>query len=187
MANHRLIHWQRFAPNLGTNLELLTDQLTIEVAVGLSKTELAAFDRAIGASHAGPELVEVERLHAEWKATAASINEEGATAFLAQLEAANAKQEAAYATKLAAAWAEFVRIGPGDHSINGEPLTCLGDYLRFVCGQAGQFNFIELQAEVARANSVKETRALFSPAPSGGRSSTPPQNGAKVGSPTASR
>lgn len=186
MANHRLIHWQRFAPNLGDNLELLTDQLTIEVAVGLSKTELAAFDRAIGASHAGPELVEVERLHAEWKTNPAT-NDAAATAFLAQLEAANAKQAEAYAAKLAEAWADFVRIGPGNHSINGQPLTCLRDYLGFVCGQAGQFNFIELQAEVARANSVKETRALFSPAPSGGRSSTQPQNGAKAGSPTAGR
>lgn len=187
MANHRLIHWQRFAPNLGTNLELLTDQLTIEVAVGLSKKDLAAFDRAISAAHAGPELVDVERLHGEWKSRPSTTTEEEATAFLVRLEDANAKQEAAYATKLAAAWAEFVRIGPGNHSINGEPLTCLGDYIRFVCGQAGRFNFIELQAEVARANSVEGTRALFYAPPSGGRSSTQPQNGAKPGSPTAGR
>ncbi len=97
------------------------------------------------------------------------------------------KREAAYAARMADAWAPFVKLGPGPHSVNGKPLVTLGDYLAFVLAQAGQFNFVELQEEVRRLNSYTGTRALFSNALVGGRISTPTSASAKAASQTVGR
>jgi len=168
MANfERLFHWESFTPNLGNNRELLADQLTLEIAVGMTKVELVSFLK-------GP-------VTARGPIEAAVVGDEAAA------EVKTKQNDDAYVARLAEAWAPFVRLGPGNHSVNGKPLTGLTDYLGTVLEQPGIFNFIELQQEVTRLNSVEGTRALFSAPPAGGFISTVPKSSAPAGSQTGGR
>jgi len=183
VPNFDLIHWERFAPNLGNNRQLVeSEQLTLELAVGMTKVQLSDFFRALTDSVSTPEQAEVDRLLKELGddpgKTLEAMTTEAKAAAETALREASEKRDAAYAAKLSVAWAPFARLAPGDHHINGQPLKSLANYLHFVRSQAGRYNFIEIQDEVTRLNSVEGSRALFSDAPSGGRSSTRTQRGA---------
>ncbi len=159
MANfERLFHFEKFVPNLGNNRELLTDQLTLDLAVGLTKVQLRAFAR-------GPKEAN--------EAPAGSLSVDEAQLQGSALELARIRlQNEAFKTKLAELWGPYVKMGPGNHSVEGVPITSLRDYLSLVVDQPGIFNLIELREEVMRLNSVEGTRALFSDAPAGGSTST---------------
>src|SRR4051812_19832212 len=103
MANfERGFHFERFIPNLGNNRELQADQLTLELACGMTKVELQRFVDVPG-----------KALHVPESATLP----EGATA--EQLDASVASFWDTSAEGLATEWQAFVRLGPGTHSING--------------------------------------------------------------------
>ncbi len=89
-----------------------------------------------------------------------------------------------YAAKVAAAWAPFVRIGPGSHNINDKPITTLADYLEIIRSQAGRYSLIELRNEVERLNSVRGTLELFYEPPAGGPTGTRGARTATTGSQT---
>ncbi len=183
----RLWHWQRFEPNLGDNLEVPEPaRLYLEVAVGLTKVELTAFLRGPIEADGTPEQAAIAAFWADVPASESGLKViDGETS--KRLDELKTKRDTAYAVKLASLWSPFVKLGPGQHAINGKPLTGLVDYLAFVGTQAGRFNLLEIVEEVQRHNSVAGTRALFSSAPFGGPTGTRPPSGAKEGNATAGR
>ncbi len=184
----RLWHWQRFVPHIGDNLELTADQLTLELAVGLTKVELAGFHRAQFDARNTDEREVVKVLLAEARAQLETeFPMEAQKELRTRVDAAVAAMDAAYVARLAIAWAPFVRLGPGSHSLNGKPLANLADYLGFINSQAGRYNLLELVEELQRLNSVEGTRALFSDAAAGGNTSTRPPSTAPSGNQTAGR
>ena len=86
--------------------------------------------------------------------------------------AAELGNDSAMCTALASAWGPFVRVAPGQHSINGVTIATLADYLGVVSEQPGLYSLLELHREMRRLNSVTGTRALFSGPPAGGATST---------------
>lgn len=188
MANLSRTHWQRFEPDLGDNLQTdPSNRLFLEVADRMTKVELHDFTDALARSFEVPEQAALAGLVKDWEARRDTLTAELVVDFTARLTEAAAARDAAYVAKLAEAWAPFIRLGAGEHAIDGKPLAGLGGYLAFVHGQAGRFNFLELQHEVQRLNSVEGTRALFSEPPAGGPSSTPRASAAKEGSQTGGR
>jgi len=167
MANFdRLHHWTRFEPQLANNLELpLRDRLALEIATGLSVAEVEAFTKAQSTAAAAAKGELPRRPGPE--ATA----EENA----AYIEAAKAEMErmrTAQAQYLAPLWAPFVRLVPGNHTINGKPVATLADYLGLVLTQHGLFNYFEIPRQVLAHNSISGNESLFSLRPFGGSAST---------------
>lgn len=164
MANfERAFHFESFVPNLGDNRELRADQLTLQLACGMTKLELQRFKDA-------PKALKGISLESPTDA--------------ADLEAMEVAFWEKSSDVLAAKWEPFVRLGPGNHSLNGKPLATLRDYLRFAVEQPGAFSVIELINELTRLNSIEGTRALFFPLPAGGSTSTAPRNTAPAESQT---
>jgi hypothetical protein len=167
MANFdRLFHWETFAPNIGDNRALLSDQLTLELAVGLTKTELRRFQK-------GPNVLRDLKFEAIAGSPGVEEIEAGVWDKVADL--------------LAVEWGQFVRLGPGSHSMNGKPIAALRDYLRFVLEQPGAYNVMEIVREVQRLNAVEGTRALFSAPPAGVTTSTSTAADGRGGSQTGGR
>ena len=188
MANLNRIHFESFTPNLGDNRQLVTDRLELSLAVGMTKEELKAFARAVPESLDIPEKDAVAAAIEELKALPPETLVDSA-AWLdpsRRLDEAVAAQGAAAMQKLALAWAPFVKFS-GQHTLDGQPCTTLAEYLGFVFAQAGRFNFLEIQDEVRRLNSVEGTRALFSDAQSGRTTSTSTAAGGPGGSQTGGR
>lgn len=164
MNFERLWHWYRFAPNLGNNLELPeAEQLTLEIGVGLTKVEIESLRiglQKIVSPYVVPIVVDGK---VDLEAT--------------EIEADKHIDLAASA--MAEAWDKFARLGPGNHSINGRPLTCLKDYLKAAMVQPGVFQVIELFDTIIHFNTVTGSRALFSVPPAGGVTSTRQKNSAQ--------
>lgn len=79
--------------------------------------------------------------------------------------------------RLAEAFAPYVRV-VGTHTVDGQPVASLADYLTVVAGLSGVFNLSELAAAVRRYNSVEGTAELFSARRSGGSRTTRGQSAA---------
>lgn len=163
-----LAHWERFVPNLGNNRKAAAgEQLALEIATGLTKMDLEAFQRF--ASHLGAP-VEIDQAEA---ARVAGERKE-------VLEDVKARMYiAARAKKLAEQMKPFVRWVGGNHTINKQPVTGLEDYFRALLVQVGFYNWTELTHEVFRLNSFDGGIALFYEPPAGGSTSTPPSQDQK--------
>jgi len=72
---------------------------------------------------------------------------------------------------LAAAFAPYVRL-VGSHTVEGKPVTNLGEYLGVVTSLSGVYNLRELAQVVRDFNSVGGTGELFSQRHSGGLRTT---------------
>lgn len=182
MANFdRLHHWERFVPHLANNRELpAREQLALEIATGLSVLELEAFGKAQAAAleasrgemtpDPGPEATDAARL-----------------AWVTARRAERERVRSAQAAHLGQAWAPFIRLAPGSHTINGKPLTSLADYLAAIASQQGAYNFLELRRQVMTLNSIDGAEALFSGRASGGSDGTQSQSNEQEGSGTGGR
>lgn len=163
MANFDNFHWERFEPDIGDNHKMAPSQrLYLEIACGLTKLHLHRFRQG---ALVDPPAIDVE---------AAKLESEQTKEALEQVMERLARQ--AGAEKIAAAWAPFVRLGAGSHSIGGLPLTSLKDYLFAALEQKGSFTLVELVRAVQEINSVGGTRALFSERLFGGSSFTAVEN-----------
>lgn len=97
-----------------------------------------------------------------------------------QLVAAGEKVEtmaalrAAMVARFGAALEPYVRVHGGPHTVDGQPLATLGDYLALVTQGAGlgADHLRELHAAMLAFNSVTGPDELFSLRPSGGAAST---------------
>lgn len=171
----RLYHFERFVPNVGNNHQLPEDeQLTFEVAVGLTKVELQGLQRLVS----GDELRKTsDEALAAPRAEMKALRESGATPDVLAAKADELAEAGAvaeldgYARRIAAGLASYVRVGPGRHTVDGKALT-LESYLRATFEQPGFFNLSELTRELTRLNSVKGSAELFSAQRSGGSAST---------------
>lgn len=174
MANfEKAFHFRRFVPNIGNNKQLpQPDQLALELATGMTKVDVLAFNSGIRTSlkSVPPPFVAPEGMTPE------AADEAKANAVLDHR-----------AGVLAGIWGPYVRLEHGGHTIEGRPVGNLGEYLRALIGQNGSFAIMEISNEVARLNSVDGTLALFSDALSGGSAGTDDQSSAKDVSPTADR
>lgn len=158
MANiPKAFHFERFVPNLGENRQMPpAEQLALELATGMSKTDLNAFTKA-------------------WRAAFALSAEAPAEE---TPEAAEVRESALLDSRsdsLGAGFGQFVKLERGGHTLDGMPINNLRDYLRALMDQPGGYALLELYREVRRLNSVDGTQALFSSALSGGSAGTADQ------------
>lgn len=170
--------WKKWAPDIGENRELDGGPvLFLELATGLTAERLAASGERLrelrsGIKYATPELPESatpdERLACSKSAMAS---------YLAAIRAA-------YVEVLG----PYVRVFEGPHTVDGMPLASLDDYLRIVEESADLgFNArADLEAAMAKFNSIDGPDELFSLRSSGGARSTDARRTAKAATPKAS-
>lgn len=161
-----LFHWERFEPRLGDNHSLPPEKrFFLEVACGLTKVQLKGCERALDFSKlhldAGAVVEEAKKSKAEDESHEEALQRVG-----------EQRMGELCIEQLARAWAPFIRIGAGQHTLDGKPVATLKDYLSAVIAQPGRFNVIELSKVLAQLNSVIGTHALFSERLSGGPIST---------------
>lgn len=154
----KAFHFERFVPCLGNNRDLSpTEQLAIEIATGMSKTDMAAFAKGWAAAFEPPADPPADETPETAVArSAAHLDHQSET--------------------LATHWGAFVKLERGGHSIEGVEVNNLRAYLRVFIDQPGGYSLLELSREVYRHNSVDGTRALFSAARSGGSVGTDDQS-----------
>lgn len=161
-----LLHFERFEPRIGDNHSLPPERrLFLEVACGITKMQLKAVKRALDFTSLRPDF---EAATVEAKASKAA--DETETEALERV--VEAQMAALIVAHLAKEWGPFVRVGAGQHTLDGRPVVALKDYLGAVINQPGRFNVIELAKVIAQLNSVTGTHALFSERLSGGPIST---------------
>lgn len=177
MANlTRRYSFKKWAPDIGENRELPEPALYLEIATGLSQAQIDAIDEQLKAARsvelAKPDL-------------AALPEAERNAAAMAALKG--------YIEKLCDVMADalgpYVRVHGGPHTVDGQPLATLADFLRLTAQSAdmGVNARAELEAAVASFNSMEGPDELFSLRRSGGLASTPTRSAAKEDAKTAAR
>ena len=157
--------WVRYVPDIGNNRELETP-LLLEVRTGLSRDELRAWSEAVAkAQQPVIDLFDSEPNAPEEK-------------FLATKAATDAE--------MARVISENVRL-VGTHTVDGEPLETMAQYLAIVDRLATSAHAKELIRLVPHLNTLREEDALFSERLSGGLATTPRRSAAKSAGPTGDR
>ena len=179
MANlTRRFTWKKWAPDIGENRELDGGPvLFLELATGLTAEQLTTTGEKLrelraGIKYAAPELPE------------SATSEER----LASIKAAMASYLEAIRAVYVEALGPYVRVFEGPHTVDGQPLANLNDYLRIIeeAGDLGVNARADLEAALARFNGIGGPDELFSLRSSGGARSTDAQRTAKAGTPKAS-
>lgn len=171
--NFTSFHWERFEPDIGENLKLEpAKRLYLELACGLTKMQLRRFVRKLDFTDITVDSEEALKIATETKEPIDEVFER--------------LQRGKAADKMAEEWRQFIRIGPGDHTLEDQPLTLRG-YLFIALQQRGWFNISELVKAMVDLNSVTGTKALFSERLFGGNFSTPAQKTGADESPMGSR
>jgi hypothetical protein len=146
VANLDLIRWQRFAPDIGRNREMPEhERLVLEVAVGLSRTQL-----------------EKLRLGTRFVPTPAAKGETPE-----DTEARRSADDARVVEMWDQVLAPYVRIR-GEHTIDGKPIANLRAYLSAVPPVLG----LDVYRALVHFNSLGGTEELFSARLSGGLPTT---------------
>lgn len=182
MANlTRRFTWKKWAPDIGENRELPEPVLYLELATGLTGEQMEAIKTGLRSARGVKLVLPVEPTKEELEAGAAPVPAEAYTA-------AGKAWLAAVRAVYVETFAPFVRVHGGPHTVDGQALATLDDYLRLTeeCADLGVAARRELEAAVSRFNSVSGPDELFSLRSSGGARSTDAQSTAKGGSPTAS-
>lgn len=173
----RTYRWERFEPHLGDNLELPPERrFYLEVASGLTKEQLEAFERATvtvdlvasAEKELQPERDRMEAVQKDPASTSEQVTaalEEWATKFQ------NAVNQA-LAAHFERALTPVVRLGAEPLTVDGTAITTLRAYLDLIVKLGGQYNLRELASTVRGYNTLEGAKALFSERPSGGGSST---------------
>lgn len=178
MANLTRRHtFKRWVPDIGDNREQEPkNQLALELAVHLTMEQMDALDDALS-------VVPTIDLSAEEAAFAAATTEE-------EKREINRKSEEKTLQVLAdlriQAFKPYVRVVGGPHTINGEPLNDIGDYIRFAqtARDAGTLMVGELLAALRSFNSLRGADEVFSLRRSGGSASTGSPSVVKDNAPT---
>lgn len=171
MANlTRKFSWKRWAPDIGENRELEGGPvLFLEVATGLTPKQLAAVSEQLAATRgvkygtaAVAESMSADELSAAFEGTR--------TAYLSEVRGI-----------MSAALSPFVRVADGPHTVDGETLATLDDYLGLVQQRAdmGLEATSDLMAAFISFNSMTGPDELFSRRSSGGVRSTDAQRTAR--------
>lgn len=172
----RRFTWKKWAPDLGENRELPEPVLFLELATGITADQLREIGEGLSKARAvfyvPPEIPE--------GATADEVTAlfTGARdTFLSQLRAI-----------FGAALAPYVRVHAGPHTVDGQPLATLDDYLKLVEQSAdlGVNARLDLEQALVRFNSIEGHDELFSPRSSGGARSMDARRTAKAAKKTAS-
>ena len=178
MANFETLHsWERWAPNIGDNRKREAPALFLELATGLTAAQLAGVGKRIG------DLSKVA--DPAFETPEGSTAEERSAAFDAEMARFLADVRAVYVDALG----PFVRVEGGPHSVAGQPLATLCDYVALVQQRAdlGFPALKELQSALTKFNSFEGPDELFSLRSSGGARSTDAQSTAKDESPPVER
>lgn len=178
MANlTRRFTWKKWAPDIGENRELEGGPvLFLELASGLTPAQM----RDVGEALSKAKDVEYAKVEVPEGAT-----EEQVTALY---EAARCEFLAAIRSVINTVLSPYVRVHGGPHTVDGEQLATLDDYLR-ICELAADTGLRarrELEQAFVRFNSIDGPDELFSPRSSGGARSTDAQSTAPAGRKTAS-
>lgn len=162
MANlTRRFGWKKWAPDIGENLEGEEPLLFLELATGLSGQQMGALG---------------EHLRKAREVKYVSPSTEGLTAD--ELTAAIEKSGKDYLAAIRAVFVEalspYVRIAGGPHTVDGLPCDSLDDYLKLIeeGNDLGSRARMELEAALARYNSIEGPDELFLRRSSGGGRST---------------
>jgi hypothetical protein len=177
MANLDSIHtWERWAPNIGDNRKRTPPALFLELATGLTAAQLAGV---------GAKLRELTKLQLAFPDSAELTPE--------QVEAGRREAVEAFKAAVRGVWVEalgaHVRVEGGPHTVQGQPLATLDDYVKLV-QQRADFGFAALQAlreALDSFNGFEGPDELFSPRSSGGARSTERQSAAKDEGPKGAR
>ena len=167
MANlTRKFSWKKWAPDIGENRELEGGPvLFLDIATGLTPKQLAEVSERIAATRGVKYATAI--------VTESMGTDEMAAAFegarLAYLSEVRAIREAALSP--------YVRVADGPHTVDGETLATLGDYLGLVQQRAdmGLEATADLMAALSSFNSISGPDELFSRRSSGGARSTDAQ------------
>jgi hypothetical protein len=175
----RRFTWKKWAPDIGENRELEGGPvLFLELASGLTGEQLAAIGEALATMRSSIKY-------------APPVPADDATPEerLAASKAAMADYLAAIRAVYVEAFAPYVRVHGGPHTVDGQPLANLNDYLRIIeeAADLGVNARGDLEAALARFNSIEGPDELFSLRSSGGARSTGAQRIAQAGTPKASR
>ena len=170
--------WKKWAPDIGENRELPGGPvLWLELATGLTAKQLTDLGGELrkvrDVAYAKPEIPEGADV-----GTLTAIYEEAMRGYLAQLRKV-----------FGAALSPYVRVFEGPHTVDGEAMATLDDYLK-ISGGGADMGFrarTELEAALSRYNSIEGPDELFSLRSSGGARSTDARRTAKDASPMAAR
>lgn len=180
MANlTRRFTWKKWAPDLGENRELEGGPvLFLELASGLTGEQLAEVGDKLLAmrstiKYAQPALAEGATPEERLAASKAAMKD-----YLAAIRAAYVE-----------AMKPYVRVHAGPHTVDGQVMADLNDYLRLAeeAADLGVNARGDLEAALTRFNSIEGPDELFWPRSSGGERSTGARSTAKAGTPKASR
>lgn len=167
MANlTRRFTWKKWAPDIGENRELEGGPvLFLELATGLTPLQM----REVGEALLKARDVDYAKPCVPKDATAEQI--------MALYDAARCAFLAAIRAVWVGAMAPYVRVHGGPHTVDGEQLATLDDYLR-ISEQAvdmGSAARRDLELALVRFNSIEGHDELFLPRSSGGERSTDAQ------------
>lgn len=169
----RLFRWERFEPDLGNNRELPPKaRFYVEIAVGLTKERLRDLGEKWVAAWPNPKAIEVAVVVDEVVATDLTPAE--------PLPLGPPRAE-----RLAAVFANIIRMGKEPLSFEGKPITTLAEYFELCGTLSNVLNLIELQRALIEANGVTGMQELFFERLSGGFTSTGGRNIGPAGSQTA--
>lgn len=188
MANlTRRWSWKKWAPDLGENRENIdawkkggsqgpSPGLYLELATGLTGRQMTELGAALGKAR---EVVYVKPQLAEGAPTEDVI---------AAYEAATKAYFAAIRAVFVEAMGPYVRVHAGPHTVDGEQLATLNDYLAIAEGalDRGVNARNDLELALVRFNSIEGPDELFSPRLSGGARSTDAQRTEPAAPKTAS-
>lgn len=171
----RRFTWKKWAPDVGENRELEGGPvLFLELATGLSAKQLHDIGDALGATrevkYASPNFENVPTDEMQ------PLIEGARKDFFAKIKALVVEAMGAY-----------VRVFDGPHTVDGEPLATLDDYIAIMQQRAdhGGPAIADLMAALTSFNSVTGPDELFSRRSSGGARSTDAQRPAKASALTA--
>lgn len=171
MANlSRRWSWKKWAPDIGENRELPGGPvLFLELATGLTGAQMRELGEALGKArevkYVPPQAREATETEPAWKPTAADY----AAAFRSFL--------GEFRAVFVGALNPYVRLYQGPHTIDGQQVATLDDYLKLAeeGSDMGVHARTELEFAINRFNSVEGPDELFSLRSSGGERSTDPQ------------
>lgn len=171
MANlTRRFTWKKWAPDIGENRELEGGPvLFLELATGLTGAQMRELGESLGKArevmYVPPVAREATETEPAWKPTAADY----AAAFKVFL--------GEFRAVFVGALNPYVRLHQGPHTIDGQVVATLDDYLKLTeeGSDMGVHARTELEFALNRFNSVEGPDELFSLRSSGGAPSTAPQ------------
>jgi len=174
----RRFTWKKWAPDIGENRELEGGPvLFLELAAGLTGEQLAEVGEKLATMRGSLKYVAPEVPEGATPEERVAASKAAMAAYLAGIRAVYVE-----------AFGPYVRVHGGPHTVDGQPLANLNDYLRLVeeAADLGVNARSDLEAALAKFNSIEGPDELFLPRSSGGGRSTGARRTAQAGTPKAS-